>query len=427
MHSRCRGRHRVHHRRDRLSDARYQVMNRTTRRTTDPVAIPGVDTPTAYLPRATSIAATVVRWSNRESPADQVLRTELKKARGLDPLTGTLVARMVFSYYRWLGWLGTDGPVEARLRRGLEMQDRFNSDPDGWPEAELLDKAVPPWASGALDATPAWARTLQREPLVWLRARPGLGSSLASQLPGAVPGPIPEALSYTGTEDLFVQPEFQNGDFEIQDLSSQMVGHVCAPQPGETWWDACAGEGGKTMHLSALMQNKGLIWASDRADWRLTRLKRRAARAKAFNYRAAVWDGGERLPTKTMFDGVLVDAPCSGVGTWQRDPHARWTLTPADVGELAAIQTTLLDRVAGSIKPGGRLIYSVCTLTHAETTHVASTFGASHPEFVPEPCSGPGQPIGSGAGGHLWLWPQDTRANGMFIAQWRRQPSAASK
>src|ERR1039457_1138962 len=81
------------------------------------------------------------------------------------------------------------------------------------------------------------------------------------------------------------------------------------------------------LHLSGLMENRGLIWASDRVAWRLAQLKRRAARAGVFNYRAVAWDGGPRLPTKTKFDGVLVDAPCSGIGTWHRNPHARGTAT----------------------------------------------------------------------------------------------------
>src|SRR6185503_9755757 len=132
-------------------------------------------------------------------------------------------------------------------------------------------------------------------------------------------------------------------------------------------WDACAGGGGKTLHLSDLMENRGLIWASDREEWRLKKLKQRAARAKAFNYRAALWDGGAKLPTKTKFDGVLVDAPCGGIGTWQRNPHARWTTTAEDVEELSEVQGLLLANVAPSVKPGGKLIYSVCTLTRSET------------------------------------------------------------
>ena len=191
------------------------------------------------------------------------------------------------------------------------------------------------------------------------------------------------AFRYTGARDLFVTTPFQQGQFEIQDLASQLVGHACAPSAGETWWDAFAGEGGKTLHLADLMQNKGLIWASDRSARRLNILRKRAARGGVFNYRAVPWDGGPQPPTRTRFDGVLVDAPCSGVGTWQRHPHARWTASPADVRELAGVQQQALDHVAASVKPGGRLIYSVCTLTRAETRDVVSRFSALHPEFVP--------------------------------------------
>ncbi len=131
------------------------------------------------------------------------------------------------------------------------------------------------------------------------------------------------------------------------------------------------------------MGNKGLLWATDRHPKRLETLKRRAGRAKLFNYRTALWDGSPKLPTKTKFDGILVDAPCSGVGTWQRNPHARWATSPDDVRELAATQRALLDAVAGSLKPGGRLIYSVCTLTRSETTAIADAFTAAHPELDP--------------------------------------------
>ena len=185
----------------------------------------------------------------------------------------------------------------------------------------------------ALDV--AWLRAIQAEPTLWLRAQPGRAQMLQQVLGFTRPGALPDALAYTGEQDLFRTPEFHAGEFELQDIASQAVGLACAPAPGQTWWDACAGEGGKTLHLADLMQNKGVVWASDRHTGRLETLKRRAARAKLFNYRTVVWDGSARLPTKTKFDGILVDAPCSGVGTWQRNPQARWTTTPEDVEALA--------------------------------------------------------------------------------------------
>jgi 16S rRNA (cytosine967-C5)-methyltransferase len=151
-------------------------------------------------------------------------------------------------------------------------------------------------------------------------------------------------------------------------------------------------------------------------------LKRRTARAKAFNYRAAVWDGSARLPTKTKFDGILVDAPCSGLGTWQRNPHARWTTTVEDVRELAEVQKRLLTNVAGSVKPGGKLIFAVCTLTRDETTGVVEHFNTTQPEFEPLPL--PALQARGHTFGHtptVMLWPQDLGGNGMFIAGWRRK------
>ena len=264
----------------------------------------------------------------------------------------------------------------------------------------------------------------QQEPVLWIRAKTGTGTELAGKLSHFTPAPqSPDALRYSGLTDLYRTKEFQAGEFEIQDLASQLVGVACAPGPGETWWDACAGEGGKTMHLSDLMRNKGLIWASDRSLRRLAKLKERAARAQVFNFRAAPWEGDARLPTKTKFDGILVDAPCSGVGTWQRNPHARWTTTMDDVRELAAVQLKLLNHVAGSLKPGGRLVYAVCTLTRAETTGVADAFTAAHPEL--EPCAvfsgSPLERVGAEYRG-VFLWPHELNANGMFIAAWKKKP-----
>ena len=279
-----------------------------------------------------------------------------------------------------------------------------------------------------MEVSEDWLRSLQCEPTLWLRARRGQGRVLVEKLGGAKlhEDLLPDAVEYGGEDDLFRHAEFHAGEFEIQDIASQAVGWLCAPRPSETWWDACAGEGGKLLHLADLMENKGLIWASDRAAWRLQKLKRRTARAKVFNYRAALWDGGAKLPTKTKFDGVLVDAPCSGVGTWQRNPHARWTTTLHDVRELAEVQKQLLAHVAPGVKPGGRLIYSVCTLTRSETDEAVKGFNETHAEF--EPMVLPKlQSIGClrTSAATVTVWPQDLGGNGMFVAAWRRKPTGS--
>ncbi|HMJ64169.1 MAG TPA: RsmB/NOP family class I SAM-dependent RNA methyltransferase [Candidatus Binatia bacterium] len=354
------------------------------------------------------VAARVIRASDREHPADAVLRSELRNARQLTPAQRTEISAAVFTYYRWFGWLDKHAPLREQIAHARTLAESFETGSKQFSDEELVSRALPMWLPQFMEITPAFARAIQYPPRLWLRARKGQAAQLAQRLGNSkISTDVPDALVYLGTEDLFQRPEFKQGEFEIQDISSQIIGRIANPQPGETWWDACAGEGGKTLHLSDLMENKGLIWASDRAAWRLDKLKRRTARARVFNYRAAVWDGSSKLPTRTKFDGVLVDAPCTGVGTWQRNPQARWTITTQDVEELAALQRQLLSNVTPSVKPGGKLIYAVCTLMPHETTAIAKWITDSHPEFACSPAT--------------LLRPEETGGNGMFISVWQRR------
>jgi 16S rRNA (cytosine967-C5)-methyltransferase len=376
--------------------------------------------------RVFQLAGEVIRRAGREHPADAVLREVLRGERGLSPAETRETSQAVFAYYRWFGWLRNEKGLERRLARARELAERFEENPLSLPVDALRAKAVPAWVADEVQINDEWLRSLQREPKLWLRARRGQGRPLAKKLAHARTPALPDAVLYQGREDLFGLPEFHAGEFEVQDISSQAVGFICAPKPGETWWDACAGEGGKMLHLSDLMENQGLIWASDRAGWRLQKLKRRAARAKVFNYRAAIWDGGPRLPTKTLFDGVLLDAPCSGLGTWQRNPHARWTVTPEDVKELGALQQELLTHAAAAVKPGGKLVYAACTLTRSETVAVVEAFENRFEVFSPLPLVNPLAPS-LPASARLFLWPQQCGGNGMFVAVWeKRQRSQAS-
>lgn len=376
-------------------------------------------------PAPSEVAAGIIARADREHPADRLLKDALRRSVALAPDNAAWLSRAVFAYYRWRGWLTARAqPTPAErvedVLSAVRLAERFAYKPESFPPADLVARVAPEWVARELDLTPELARAWQREPVLWLRCRPGQTEAVAAGLKDCVPGPLPDSLRYAASLDLFSTDLFHAGAFEIQDLSSQAVSLLAAPQPGETWWDACAGEGGKTLHLGALMQGKGLVWASDRAEWRLQKLRVRAARAQCFNQRTVAWSNPDRLPTKTRFDGVLVDAPCSGLGTWGRNPHARWTVTPQDVVELAATQARLLGTACQAVKPGGRLVYSVCTLTRAETTAVADAFGAAHPEFEPVPLANPFQPARP-ATAQLHLWPQDTGGNGMFVAAWRRR------
>ena len=364
-------------------------------------------------------AARVIASVGPDTPADAALRAYLGEHRRISPVEKRLIARAVFAYFRWLQWVDQRQSFQTQLATALKMQDRFDRDPALVKTQALAARAVPDWVANEVEFSAEDLQALQTKPVLWLRARSADIGDVAQALQAQTPDPSrPTALVYTGERDLYKTPEFQNGQFEIQDLGSQLVGEACNAQPGETWWDACAGEGGKTLHLVDQMQNKGLIWATDRNARRLKRLKQRLARAEAFNTRIEDWDGSANLPTKTKFDGILVDAPCSGVGTWRRNPHARWTTTPEDVAELAVVQLNLLNHVAGSLKPGGRLIYAVCTVTKSETTAVADAFTAAHPELEPLSLLDRGP--------QTTLALAEFNANAMFLAGWQAKVTEGS-
>jgi 16S rRNA (cytosine967-C5)-methyltransferase len=351
--------------------------------------------------------------------ADVALREALRTAE-LFPPERSHVTRLVFAFYRWRGWLDLKKPLRSQLELVNDLAESFARKPESFSDQDLITRALPDWAREVVPVSGALVREFQHEPRLWLRARPGKGVELAAKLKDCVPHEhLSDALWYQGEDDLFRTSLFHEGQFEMQDLSSQAVGHICAPVPGQTWWDVCAGEGGKTLHLCDLMQNKGTVWASDPAEWRLKNLKRRASRAKLFNYRLAPWTHKDHLPTKTKFDGILVDAPCSGTGTWGRNPHARWTTTIDDVRELAEIQKGILEKISGSVKPGGKLVYAVCTMTRPETIEVAEAFTAKHADYEPLEILNPVRPGEEGT--ILELLPQEIHANGMFIAAWRRK------
>jgi len=378
-------------------------------------------------PHSIQFAARVIRQTSREQPADAVLRQALKSEPLLTAVQRREIALAVFAYYRWRGWHDRKREVESRIAWSLELAAKFQRNPFTLSGEALRAKAVPAWVPEEMDCSEAWLRSLQREPKLWLRARPGKARQLANRLGDSrVPKGLlmHDALEYQGNRDLFESEEFKAGAFELQDIGSQAVGSLCAPQPGEVWWDACAGEGGKTLHIADLMQGRGQVFASDKAEWRLARLRQRAARAMVQNYQSHPWAGDERLPFTLQFDGVLVDAPCSGLGTWQRNPHARWTTSADDVRELAVLQARLLRHASTAVKPGGRLLFAVCTLTHAETVGVAASFTEAHRDFEPwtlpqlreeaAKLGLPGEPA-------QFIWPQELQGNGMFVAQWRRK------
>ncbi len=231
-------------------------------------------------------------------------------------------------------------------------------------------------------------------PPLWLRiqgnqSRADIGKSLLKEgVTIAWDTPPTDYLCAAGGRGVQGTQAYKEGLIEIQDLASQQIALAVAANPGDKVWDACAGAGGKTLAIAARMQNKGVLVATDLHGYKLDELKRRAKRADLRNVRTFAWDGNAplRLPQEVArqqgFDWVLVDAPCSGSGTWRRNPDARWRYNSTDTAELIALQTKLLTMASHSVKHQGHLVYATCSWQVAENEAQISHFLAAHPQFV---------------------------------------------
>jgi 16S rRNA (cytosine967-C5)-methyltransferase len=186
-------------------------------------------------------------------------------------------------------------------------------------------------------------------------------------------------------EDIFKTDAFANGAFEVQDEGSQLITLLTGAKPGEFVVDACAGNGGKSLFLSGLMNNKGTIIAFETSSSKLSNLRRRAARAGALNIRTVETNMlGEY---KSRADCVLIDAPCSGMGVFRRNPDSKWRLTQEDIRELSAKQKEILREYSGLVKPGGRLVYATCTISREENEEVVQGFLDESTDFCMVPAS----------------------------------------
>lgn len=192
---------------------------------------------------------------------------------------------------------------------------------------------------------------------------------------------IPEALILRQRQNLFSTPQFKNGLFEIQDLSSQRVAHFMQVNEQMRVVDACAGAGGKTLHIAALLKNKGKVISMDVEEWKLNELKKRAVRAGAHNIETRLAESKEIGRLKQSADRLLLDVPCSGTGVLRRNPDAKWKLSPASIEKVKQLQEKILRDYAVMVKPGGKLIYATCSILPSENSEQVKKFLDAHPSF----------------------------------------------
>jgi 16S rRNA (cytosine967-C5)-methyltransferase len=252
----------------------------------------------------------------------------------------------------------------------------------------------------------------------------------------AQPTPFsPWGLRIAGKPALNRLEAFTRGDFEVQDEGSQLLAMLLDAHRGEMVVDFCAGAGGKTLAIGAAMRSTGRLYAFDTSAHRLDALKPRLARSGLSNVHPAAIaherdDRIKRLAGK--IDRVLVDAPCSGLGTLRRNPDLKWRQSPQSIEEMGARQMAILQGAARLVKPGGRLVYATCSVLPAENEDVAQAFSGANSEFVPletgellaalkvassaSLCSG-----GDAGQRYLRLWPHRHQTDGFFAAAWQKK------
>jgi 16S rRNA (cytosine967-C5)-methyltransferase len=236
----------------------------------------------------------------------------------------------------------------------------------------------------------------------------------------------PFGIRVVGKPPLTKLDAFQDGWLEVQDEGSQLLCSLVAPKRGEMIVDFCAGAGGKTLALGAMMRSTGRLYAFDISDRRLAKLKPRLARSGLSNVNPVLIDSEHDAKIKRLagkIDRVLVDAPCSGLGTLRRNPDLKWRQSPESIGELTPKQLSILTSAARLVKKGGRLVYATCSILDAENEGVVKQFLADHPDFelVPARDVLAEQRIELEMGDFLSLWPHRHSTDGFFAAVLERR------
>ncbi len=239
----------------------------------------------------------------------------------------------------------------------------------------------------------------------------------------------PWGLRIADKPNLSKHDAFTRGAIEVQDEGSQMLAWLLDAKRGEMVVDFCAGAGGKTLALGAAMRNTGRLYAFDTSGHRLDALKPRLARSGLSNVHpvAIAHERDDRIKRLAgKIDRVLVDAPCSGLGTLRRNPDLKWRQNAQAIAKLATTQTAILESAARLLKPGGRLVYATCSLLQSENEAIAEAFSAAHSGFAILPVAevlgglGLAQAESVCSGNHLRLWPHQHGTDGFFAAAWQK-------
>ena len=421
--------------------------------------------PKALLEATADLVALVLRFDH---PADQVVSRFFRDHREFGPRERATLAETVYtvlrkkllfdhlspsgtgSKERRMAILGFYGPRDFLKSALTDTEKRWLDNCDGVKEDDLLDRHrhnLPEWLVAPLKAQlgadfwPLVVSMTQAAPLD-LRVntlhdkRADVQKELAKAgIPSTVTPFSPWGLRIDGKPALTKVDAFVRGAIEVQDEGSQLLALLLDAKRGEMVVDFCAGAGGKTLAIGATMRNTGRLYAFDTSAHRLDALKPRLARSKLSNVHPAAiaHERDERVKRLAgKIDRVLVDAPCSGLGTLRRNPDLKWRQSAASVAELAVLQAAILQSSARLVKSGGRLVYATCSVLPEENEAIAEAFSAANPDFVAQDAAdvldglkvdNAGLLCAGGEDGrrYLRLWPHRHATDGFFAAVWNRK------
>ncbi|MBD2544377.1 16S rRNA (cytosine(967)-C(5))-methyltransferase [Planktothricoides raciborskii] len=365
-----------------------------------------------------------LRYLNQISAATAVDTTvELAKTNGMSGLTG--VVNGLLRQYLRQAEAGTieDGLIKASGDSSIPGKHLgiIHSYPD-WIVNNWLEQL-------GLEETEQLCEWFNQSPTIDLRVNP-LRSSVdqvetalqdggvkVSRLPA-----LPQGLRLTGKVGAIAAlPGYEQGWWTIQDSSAQLVTYLLDPQPDSVVIDACAAPGGKTTHIAELMGDKGTIWACDRTPSRLKKVKENAHRLQLKSIQTITGDSRKLSQFKETADFVLLDAPCSGLGTLHRRADIRWRQTPENIQEICQLQRELLEQVCQWVKPGGILVYSTCTLYSPENEEAIADFLSQHHDWQIE-LPKAGNPAAEFITPEGWIkvWPHRHIMDGFFMVRLRK-------
>lgn len=379
---------------------------------------------------------------HRQQPVNLrlILRLGLYQLRYLAQIPASAAVNTSVELAKGCGLAGLAGVVNGVLRAYL----RTSQDQDPLPQLPdpLLDlgmrESFPDWIVQAwaaqldLTETTALCQFFNQAPSIDLRvntlqarteqvlAALSRAKITATAIPN-VPGGIRLG---SGLGAITALPGYEQGWWSVQDAAAQLVSHLLDPQPGEIIIDACAAPGGKTTHIAELMQDRGTVIALDRVPSRLRKLKQNQQRLQLTCLQAQLADSTQKQTMLPQADRVLIDAPCTGLGTLHRHADARWRQTPNTLSELVTLQSQILANAATWVKPGGIMVYATCSLHPAENQLQIEHFLQTHPDWqiAPLPATFP-RPDLQYSPGWLQAWPQRQQMDGFFMVRLQRDNS----